>query len=122
MHEEQAGPISPATLAILLSLVEGAQHGYGILKAVERQPGAPRLGAGTLYAALQRLVQDGWIRESAERPGPEEDQRRRYYQLTEAGGEAARRELTRLAGVVAMAQSRSLLGGARLPRLAEEAG
>jgi DNA-binding PadR family transcriptional regulator len=89
--DEQVSPLSPATLAILLALVEGEQHGYGILKLIEEQAQAPRLGAGTLYAALQRLMQDGLIAESARRPAPDEDQRRRYYHITEAGRVAARR-------------------------------
>lgn len=119
---ELDGPLSPATLAILLALANGEQHGYGILKAVEAQPGAPRLGAGTLYAALQRLVQDGWIEESGRRPGSSEDKRRRYYGITERGREAATGELARLEEIVAMAESRSLRRGMAPRRLAEEAG
>jgi DNA-binding PadR family transcriptional regulator len=119
----EADPLSHATLAILLALAEGQQHGYAILKAVETQPEAPRLGAGTLYAALQRLMQDGFIEESQTKPSKSEDQRRRYYRITAAGRAAARGELLRLSRIVASAESRSLLGRAwfsNVPQLAED--
>jgi PadR family transcriptional regulator, regulatory protein PadR len=108
-------PLSPATMAILLALVEEAQHGYAILKAVEAQAHGPRLGTGTLYAALQRLTQEGVIEESAGRPG--EDARRRHYRLTRYGRSVVRAEALRLARVVAVAQSKSLLPGLRLTGL-----
>jgi DNA-binding PadR family transcriptional regulator len=117
-HVQQ--PLSPTTLAILLALADGAQHGYGIMKAVEADPGGPRLGAGTLYAALQRLTQEGLIEEVGTQATAGEDRRRRYYMRTGAGEVAARGELQRLLRVVRATESRRLLGGAPLPRLAEE--
>jgi DNA-binding PadR family transcriptional regulator len=120
---KEAEPLSPATLAILLALADGQQHGYAILKAVATQPEAPRLGAGTLYAALQRLMEDGWIEGSQTKPSKSEDQRRRYYRITPSGRATARSELLRLSRIVASEESRSLLGKAWLanvPRLAED--
>jgi DNA-binding PadR family transcriptional regulator len=119
----ESEPLSPATLAILLALAQSEQHGYGILKRVESQPGAPRLGTGTLYAALQRLAEDGLIEESEARPAAVEDQRRRYYRITGAGEAVAGRELLRLSRIVARSESQALLGRLELPkplRLAEE--
>lgn len=120
MRDQETKPLSPATLAILLALVDGEQHGYAIMKAVEQQPAGLRLGAGTLYAALQRLVNDGWISESSRRPGPADDPRRRYYHLTRLGRRGAQVELARLADIVATAEARSLLRGFRRSELAGE--
>jgi DNA-binding PadR family transcriptional regulator len=112
---QPAAPPSPVTLAILLALTGGDQHGYGILKAVEAQPDAPRLGTGTLYAALQRLTADGLIAESERAPVAGEDQRRRYYRITPLGREVAGVELARLARIVAQPAARVLLREVRLP-------
>lgn len=107
-------PISAATLAILLTLVDEERHGYAILKEVEGQPGSPSLGTGTLYAALQRLTSEGLIEESpGERPA-EEDSRRRYYRITAQGREVARAEVLRMSRVVRLAQSKSLVPTAGL--------
>jgi DNA-binding PadR family transcriptional regulator len=92
-------PLTPLSLAVLLALAEESRHGYALLKEIERQSGG-RLqpGTGTLYAALQRMIEEGVI-EASRRPRGE-DARRRYYALTPFGRAVARAELRRLARVV----------------------
>ena len=78
-------PLSPTVFHILLALGEGDRHGYSIMQEVTaRSDGQVRLGPGTLYGAIKRMIQDGLIEESDERPDPElDDERRRYYRLTD---------------------------------------
>jgi DNA-binding PadR family transcriptional regulator len=103
-------PLTPISLAILLALADADRHGYAILKEVERQSdGALRIGTGSLYAALQRLTEEGALAESPDQPGPEEDARRRYYRLTVAGRERAAAELRRMARAVEEARAKKLL-------------
>jgi DNA-binding PadR family transcriptional regulator len=114
-------PLSAVTLGILLALADADLHGYAILKEVEQQAQPPRaLGTGTLYAALQRLGADGLVEDSPVLPAPDEDQRRRYYRITALGRAVARAELTRLARLLEVARSKSLMEPG-LPRLAGEA-
>jgi DNA-binding PadR family transcriptional regulator len=92
-------PLTPLSLAVLLALAGEARHGYALFKEIERQSdGRVQPGTGTLYAALQRMIEEGVI-EEAKRPRGE-DARRRYYALTPLGREVARAELRRLARVV----------------------
>ncbi len=96
-------------LQILLALVDEDRHGYGILLDIERRGGA-RLGTGTLYTAIKRLMVKGLIEETQERPAPElDDARRRYYRLTPAGREAAESEASRLQQVIGVAREKALL-------------
>lgn len=106
-------PLTPAVLHILLALADGERHGYGIMKEVEgRTGGGMRLGPGTLYGSIKRMLADGLIEESDERPDPEmDDQRRRYYRITDFGRRVAGAEAGRLAGLVATAREKKLLGG-----------
>ena len=106
-------PLTPAAFHVLLTLAEGDQHGYAIIKAVAtRTEGAVRLSSGTLYALIKRLVADGIIVESRQRPAPAgDDERRRYYRLTEFGRLVARAEAERLADLVGAARAMRLLGG-----------
>lgn len=100
-------PLTSLSFAILVAVGETELHGYAILKAVERESaGATRPGAGSLYAALDRLVADGLIEESP--PAPDEDQRRRYFGLTPLGRRVARAEAARLARIVRLASGRGL--------------
>jgi DNA-binding PadR family transcriptional regulator len=93
-------PLSPATLHILLSLAAEDRHGYGIMQEVARQSeGQYKLGPGTLYDNLQKLIGNGLV-EEAPRPGPDDDPRRRYYRLTTAGRGVLTAEIARLEGVV----------------------
>ena len=101
--------VTQLTMAILLSLAGGDLHGYALLQDIERQTeGELTPGTGTLYAALQRLMDDGLITEPPGLPGPDEDQRRRYYRITRAGREVARAESGRMQRVLDLARERSL--------------
>lgn len=96
-------------LQILIALADEDRHGYAILLEIEKRAGA-RMGTGTLYTALKRLLTKGLIEETEERPAADlDDARRRYYRLTPAGRKAAREETGRLAGVVRMARAKELL-------------
>lgn len=103
-------PLTPLSHAVLLALADADRHGYGIIKEVERQTaGTLSPGTGTLYAALQRMQDEGLIADSDRSPAPDEDQRRKYYRLTEAGRAAARAETRRLARLVAVAEEKRLV-------------
>jgi DNA-binding PadR family transcriptional regulator len=109
-HDQTDGPLTPLSLAILLSLARRELHGYGIMKDVEEQTdGRLSVGTGTLYAALQRMVAEGVIAPAPEIEDPE-DARRRYYRITERGREVARAESLRLARVLDLARERDVLG------------
>jgi DNA-binding PadR family transcriptional regulator len=99
-----------ASFYILTALADCDRHGYGVLQDVAaRTDGRIRLGAGTLYRSLQRMLEQGLIVETRERPAPEEDdERRRYYRITALGRAVAKAESTRLAGLVALARARGL--------------
>ena len=108
-------PLAPATFEILLALVDGERHGYAIMKDVTtRTGGAVKLGPGTLYGALKRLLEGGLVEESSERSDPElGDDRRRYYRLTGFGLRVARLEARRLDAMVRAARQKKLIGVAR---------
>lgn len=104
-------PLSLAAFHILLALSGGERHGYGIMQeATRNSEGKVNLGPGTLYRTIKRLLDDGLIEESEERPAPDlDDERRHYYRLTPFGLSVARAEARRLADLVRLAQSRQLL-------------
>jgi DNA-binding PadR family transcriptional regulator len=106
-------PLTPVSFEILLALAGGEQHGYAVMLDVERRTGgAISLHAGSLYRALNRLLEAGLIEELDERPDPEEDdERRRYYKLTRKGLDVARGEARRLERQVEAARQRRLLPG-----------
>jgi DNA-binding PadR family transcriptional regulator len=93
---------------ILLSLAGAEQHGYGIMQEVlERTDGAVRLWPATLYGSLKRLIADGLIEESDERPVAElDDARRRYYRLTRLGRAVLELECQRMQEMVRMVQKK----------------
>ena len=95
-------PLPIASLNILLSLRDGEAHGYAIMQSVERLTGgAMKMGPGTLYGGIKRLLAEGMIAESGERPDPQvDDQRRRYYRITAQGEMVMAGELERLAGTL----------------------
>ena len=105
-------PLTPVAFEILLALADGEQHGYSIMREVERRSsGTITLHPGTLYRALARLLESGLIAELEERPDPShDDERRRYYQLTERGFAVARAEAARLDSQLSAARARRLLG------------
>jgi DNA-binding PadR family transcriptional regulator len=101
--------MSPQVFHILLALADQDLHGYAIIQDVAaRTNGGVRLTASTLYAALKRLLDDGWIRELEDRPDAD-DPRRRYYRITAAGRAAGRAEAARLAELAEMARAKRWL-------------
>lgn len=100
-------PLTPAVFHILIALADGEAHGYAIMREVsERSQGTVRLGPGTLYGAIGRLLGEGLIEESDERPDPAmDDERRRYYRLTNLGGRVLAAETERLEELVRAARS-----------------
>src|SRR5688500_5876215 len=106
-------PLTPVSFEILLALAGGEQHGYAVMLDVERRTsGALSLHAGSLYRALNRLLEAGLIAELDDRPDPaHDDERRRYYRLTPRGMEVARGEARRLELQVEAARQRRLLPG-----------
>ena len=109
-------PLPASVFHILVALANGELHGYGIMKeVVARTEGKVRLGPGTLYGSIKRLIEDGLIEKSDSRPAPDlDDERRRYYRLTEFGQRVAVSETKRLAQLVSMARGKKLLTGLRL--------
>src|ERR1700754_1181784 len=96
MSDSQA-PLTAAMFNVLLSLADGEKHGYAILKEVEEQTsGEVQLSTGTLYGIIKRLLGDGQIAKLRNRPVEGDDQRRRYYRLTDQGREVAIAEAQRM--------------------------
>jgi DNA-binding PadR family transcriptional regulator len=106
-NPEEFLPLTPAVFHILVALADGEAHGYAIMQKVsERSMGTVRLGAGTLYGAISRLLQDNLVEESEERPDPTmDDARRRYYRLTDFGARVLAAETKRMADLVRAARS-----------------
>jgi DNA-binding PadR family transcriptional regulator len=106
-------PLTPATFHILLALAEEDRHGYAIIQDVEaRTDGELKLSAGTLYRSIQRMLEQGLIVETRERPAPkDDDERRRYYRITPLGTAVARAEARRLTQLVRMARSAGFAPG-----------
>ena len=99
-----------ACFHVLLALADAPRHGLGIVEEVERKTnGRVSLGPGSLYGSLKRLTEDGWIRDSLDHPGENEDTRRRYYEITSEGQQALRDELEILEAVLDSARQKSLL-------------
>jgi DNA-binding PadR family transcriptional regulator len=104
-------PLTAAMFNVLLALADGDKHGYAILKEVEEQTaGDVQLSTGTLYGIIKRLLAEGLISELRTRPAAElDDQRRRYYRLTEDGRHLAVAEAERLEKLLARARSKRLI-------------
>ena len=103
-------PLPPATLHILMALVDGERHGYAVIQDVsERTRGELRLSAGTLYRSLHRMVNQGLVVEAVRRPArADDDERRRYYRITAFGKAVARAEARRLVDLVRLARAQGL--------------
>jgi DNA-binding PadR family transcriptional regulator len=103
-------PLTPAVLHILLALSTEERHGYGIMKQVEcESQGKVKMGPGTLYGSLGRMIEAGLIRESDKKVDPEmDDERRIYYKITGLGRAALGAELQRYRQVVAVAKKKRL--------------
>ena len=103
-------PLPAATFHILMALADGDRHGYGIIQDVAASTdGGLKLSAGTLYRSIQRMLEQGLIVETRERPAPDlDDERRRYYRMTPFGEAVARAELRRIEGLVRIARKQGL--------------
>jgi DNA-binding PadR family transcriptional regulator len=98
-------PLQPAAFHILLALSGEELHGYGIIREVQtRSGGSLRLGPGTLYRTIQRLLEEGLFEESRRPSGPGIDPRRRYYRITSFGSAVVRAETARLTDLVRLAK------------------
>jgi len=107
-------PLTPVEFHILLSLADGARHGYAILQDVTGRAGdLLRLRTGTLYTVIKRMLDGGWLEETDGRDAGDTDERRRYYRLTPLGREVTRAEARRLEALVAIAHEKRVLPGRR---------
>jgi len=108
---QMTGTISPAALYVLLALSDGERHGYAIIKEIGALTrGTLTILPGTLYRIIKQLLDDGWIIEVDGADG--EDERRRYYRLTQRGRKAAQGEVARMATIVSIARARRLVPSA----------
>jgi DNA-binding PadR family transcriptional regulator len=104
-------PLTPSVFHILVALSDGERHGYAIMRQVTSDTdGAVALGPGTLYGCLQRMMAAGLVEESDVRPDPWlDDERRRYFRITDFGSKVVRAEAKRLAAALKSARARHLL-------------
>ncbi len=109
---DQILPLTPAVFHILLALADQERHGYGIMQEVATMTrNHIQMGPGTLYGTIKRMLAARFIAESDERPDPDlDDERRRYYRLTDWGRQVLTAETQRLAALVQVAQTKKLLG------------
>jgi len=114
LDPEELLPLTPAVFHILLALSDGERHGYAIMQeVVESTGGQIKMGPGTLYGTIKRLLAARLVEETDERPDPNlDDERRRYYQLTALGRRVVKAEAERLATLVKLAQGKRLIGKA----------
>ena len=104
-------PLPPVTFHILMALADGDRHGYAIIQDVaSRTDGGLRMSAGTLYRSIQRMLEQGLLVETRDRPAPDDDdERRRYYRITPLGTAVAKAEAGRLNELVRMARAKGLV-------------
>jgi DNA-binding PadR family transcriptional regulator len=102
-----------ASFHILMALADEDRHGYAVIQEVAaRTDGKLKLGAGTLYRSIQRMLEQGWLAEISERPAPDlDDERRRYYRITKQGRAVARAEAKRLTELVKLARASGFAPG-----------
>jgi DNA-binding PadR family transcriptional regulator len=106
----QSASLTPAMFEILIVLAGGERHGYSIMQEIEaRGVRRNRIGPGTLYRSIQKLIDEGLIVQSVSRTRSADEERRRYYRITDRGRRTAKSEALRLSELVALAQSRNLL-------------
>lgn len=103
-------PLPASAMHIVVALAQGEKHGYAIMREVEElSAGAVRMGPGTLYGSIKRMIDQGLLEETDERPDPAlDDERRRYYRLTDLGRRVGAAEHTRLSRLLTAAQARRL--------------
>ncbi|HWC20190.1 MAG TPA: PadR family transcriptional regulator [Terriglobales bacterium] len=104
-------PLTPAVLFILFALADGEKHGYAIMQTVSRiSDNQFRMGPGTLYTTIQRLLDLGLIEETDSPNGPSDhESRRRYYKLTRTGKTVLAADLSRMESVVRLARNKKLM-------------
>jgi DNA-binding PadR family transcriptional regulator len=112
LDPEQLLPLAPAVFHVLLALADGERHGYAIMREVAHSTNSKiKMGPGTLYGTIKRLLASRLIEETDERPDPElDDERRRYYCLTAFGQRVLKAEAARYAAMVELARGKKLLG------------
>lgn len=106
-------PLTPTVFHMLLALADGEKHGYGIMQAVEEETqGQMQIRIGSLYGSIRRMIEAGLIQETNERPDPElDDERRRYYGLTDLGRRVLSAEAARIAQAMAVIRGKRVLDG-----------
>jgi len=116
MHEniQSLLPLTATVFHMLLALADGEKHGYGIMRAVEEETeGQMQIRTGSLYGSIRRMIEAGLIEETNERPDPQlDDERRRYYGLTDFGRRVLTAEAARIARAMAVIRGKHILGGA----------
>ena len=107
----EMAPLTPAVFHVLLALADGERHGYAIMQEVaESTDGQVKMGPGTLYGTVKRLLEAQLIEESDERPDPHlDDDRRRYYRLTGVGEQVVKAEARRYGEIVEIARGKKLI-------------
>ena len=105
---ERLLPLTPAIVQILLALADADRHGYGIMQEIARlTDGAVRMGPGTLYGTIKRMLASRLIVESDQRPQPDEDdERRRYYRITSLGRRVLAAESSRMSTLLTAARAK----------------
>jgi DNA-binding PadR family transcriptional regulator len=117
MPAQDPTPLTPAVFHILLALAGGRKHGYAIMKEVEADGGGfLRMGPGTLYGSLQRMTAAGLVEETEDADEADADERRRYYQLTNAGRRALGGEAARLRQALSAAKRKGVAAPVRTAR------
>jgi DNA-binding PadR family transcriptional regulator len=113
---DQVLPLTPTVFHILLALADQERHGYGIMQEVTMMTqNRVRMGPGTLYGSIKRMLKANLIEESDERPDPElDDERRRYYRLTDFGRQVLAAEARRLSTLIDVAQAKHIFDGAEV--------
>ncbi len=110
--------LTPSVFYILLSLLDKERHGYEIMKQAEYDSdGKIEMGPGTLYGNIKRMLADGLIEEAYKRPDIEfDDERRKYYRLTELGRKQLSMEIERYNNAIKLAREKNLLSDMELPQ------
>jgi DNA-binding PadR family transcriptional regulator len=105
-------PLTPIVFHMMLALADGEKHGYGIMRTVEAETeGRMQIRTGSLYGSIRRMIESGLIEETNERPDPElDDERRRYYGLTDFGRRVLATEAARIVQVMTVIQGKHILG------------
>ncbi len=113
MQPDSFLPLPAATFHILMAVADEDRHGYGIIQDVAASThGELKLSAGTLYRSIQRMLEQGLLIETRDRPAPEEDdERRRYYRITALGRAVARAEAQRLTQLLRLARKSGFAAG-----------